>query len=48
MLAAAKSVFRYGEIKDPGKRRETEYILIGTLLSYAVALATGLLIKSQF
>jgi hypothetical protein len=48
MLAAAKSVFRYGEIKDPAKRRETEYILIGTLLSYAVAFGTGIFIKSQF
>jgi hypothetical protein len=48
ILAGAKSVFRYGEIRGPGKRRETEYILIGTLLSYAIAFATGVLIKSQF
>ncbi len=33
-LAAAKSVFRFGEISDPRQRKEAEYILIGTLLSF--------------
>lgn len=46
MLAGVKSLFRYGEIKSPGKRAQTEYILIGTLLSYAIAFGTGILIKN--
>ena len=33
-LAAAKSVFRFGELTDPRQRKEAEYILIGTLLSF--------------
>jgi hypothetical protein len=46
ILAGAKSVFRYGEIKGPEKRVETEYILIGTLLSYAIAFGSGILVKN--
>jgi hypothetical protein len=33
-LIAAKSVFRFGEIKDPQHRMEAEYIIIGTLMSF--------------
>lgn len=40
-LVAAKSVFRFGEIRDPGQRREAEYILIGTLMSFTWALAVA-------
>lgn len=36
-LAAAKSVFRFGEITDSGQRKEAEYILIGTLMSFTWA-----------
>lgn len=43
-LAAAKSVFRIGELKEAEDRRLAEYILIGTLLSFAIAMATGLLV----
>jgi hypothetical protein len=46
LLLGLKSLFRFGEIKDPGNRKETEYILIGTLLSFGFALATGLALKS--
>ena len=45
LLVAAKSVFRFGEIKDPGKRKETEYILIGSLLSFGLAMVTGFVIS---
>jgi len=41
-LIAAKSVFRFSDLKDNKDRKLTEYILIGTLVSFAVAIATGL------
>lgn len=41
-LAAAKSVFRIGELKDAKDRKLAEYILIGTLLSFAAAMVVGL------
>jgi len=46
LLVAAKSLFRFGEIKDPGKRKETEYILIGSLLSFGLAMVTGYAVKA--
>ncbi len=45
LLLGMKSLFRFGEIKDPANRKETEYILIGTLLSFAVAVAIGVAVK---
>lgn len=42
-LLAAKSVFRFGDLKESKDRKLTEYILIGTLLSFGIAIATGLL-----
>lgn len=45
-LAAAKSVFRFGEIKDPKNREEAEYILIGSLLSFGLAILTGYIIRN--
>jgi len=35
-LIAAKSIFRFGEIKDKQDRQLAEYILIGTLLSLRI------------
>lgn len=46
LLLGLKSLFRFGEIKDPTNRKETEYILIGTLLSFGFALATGIVVKA--
>lgn len=43
-LLAAKSVFRFGDLKESKDRKLTEYILIGTLLSFGIAILTGLLI----
>jgi hypothetical protein len=43
-LLAAKSVFRFGDLKESKDRKLTEYILIGTLLSFAIAITTGLLV----
>jgi hypothetical protein len=33
-LIAAKSIFRFGEIKERQNRLEAEYIIIGTLMSF--------------
>ena len=43
-LLAAKSVFRFGDLKESKDRKLTEYILIGTLLSFSIALAAGLIV----
>lgn len=42
-LLATKSVFRFGDLKESKERKLTEYILIGTLLSFGIALCVGLL-----
>lgn len=42
-LLAAKSVFRFGDLKDAKDRKLTEYVLIGTLLSFGTAIFIGLL-----
>lgn len=38
-LLAAKSVFRFGEVKDPRHRMEAEYIIIGTLMSFGYGMS---------
>lgn len=43
LLIAAKSVFRFGETSDPANRQAAEYIIIGTLLSFAVGSMAALL-----
>lgn len=43
-LIAAKSVFRFGDLKESKDRKLTEYILIGTLLSFGFALLVGFLV----
>ncbi len=45
-LVAAKSVFRFGELTKHS-RKEAEYILIGTLMSFAWALVTSWLVFSM-
>jgi len=42
-LVAAKSVLRFGDIRDGNNRKGAEYILIGTMISFAAAIFTGLL-----
>jgi hypothetical protein len=42
-LLAAKSIFRFGDLKEAKDRKLTEYVLIGTLLSFGIALLIGLL-----
>lgn len=41
-LIAAKSILRFGDIKDSKNRKEAEYILIGTMISFIVAILTGI------
>lgn len=45
-LIAAKSVFRFGDLRESKDRKLTEYILIGTLLSFGTALVIGAVSKS--
>ena len=42
-LITAKSVFRFGDLKESKNRKLTEYILIGTLISFGIAILIGLL-----
>lgn len=44
-LLAAKSIFRFGDLKEAKDRKLTEYVLIGTLLSFGIAMLTGLLVS---
>jgi Protein of unknown function (DUF3307) len=41
-LLAAKSIFRFGDLTKSSDRKLTEYILIGTLLSFGYAIGCGL------
>jgi len=45
-LLAAKSIFRFGDLRAGTERKLTEYVLIGTLLSFGMACATGILYKA--
>ena len=42
LLIAAKSVFRFGDLNKGKNRKLTEYVLIGTLLSFGLAILTGI------
>jgi len=44
-LIAAKSIFRFGELRSPESRKEAEYILIGTMFSFVIAILTGILAR---
>lgn len=44
-LIAAKSILRYGDKDIKGARKQTEYVLIGTLMSFSSAIALGLLVR---
>jgi hypothetical protein len=41
-LLAAKSIFRFGDLKEAHDLKLTEYVLIGTLLSFGLALIVSL------
>ena len=44
-LLAAKSVLRFGDLRDANDKGQTEYVLIGTLLSFGLTILTGLLVR---
>lgn len=43
-LLAAKSIFRFGDLKEAHDLKLTEYVLIGTLLSFGIAIVVSLMI----
>lgn len=45
-LIAAKSILRFSDKSEDNPRKQTEYVLIGTLISFTLALFVGLLIKT--
>jgi len=45
-LLAAKSIFRFGDLKEAKDRKLTEYVLIGTLISFGVAITLGLIVQT--
>ena len=45
-LLAAKSIFRFGDLKKSNDIKLTEYVLIGTLLSFGIALVITLSIMT--
>jgi len=47
-LFAAKSILRFGEIKDASQRRIAEYIIIGTFLSFGWALLISGITQKAF
>jgi len=44
-LIAAKSILRFNDIKGEDARKEAEYILIGTLMSFSSSILAGLLTR---
>ena len=45
-LLAAKSIFRFGDLKDKKDINLTEYILIGTLLSFGIGILSALIYQN--
>ncbi|WP_433765923.1 DUF3307 domain-containing protein [Flavobacterium ginsenosidimutans] len=45
-LLAAKSIFRFGDLKEAKDRKLTEYVMIGTLISFGIAIIVGLSIQA--
>lgn len=44
-LLAAKSVLRFGDLREGRDKGHTEYVLIGTLLSFGLTILTGLMVN---
>lgn len=44
-LLAAKSVLRYGDSSEKNHRKINEYILVGTMTSFSITIAFGLIVK---
>ncbi len=46
-LLAAKSIFRFGDLTGKKDRKLTEYVLIGTLLSFSITILIGIIIQNS-
>lgn len=46
-MIAAKSVFRFSDLAEAKQRKLTEYVLIGTLLSFGMAVLTGIILNTK-
>ena len=44
-LIAAKSILRFNDIKGENMRKEAEYVLIGTLMSFAASIIIGIITR---
>jgi hypothetical protein len=47
ILIGVKSIYRFGAIRETERRKEAEYILIGTLISFASAMAVGYIVAAM-
>jgi hypothetical protein len=45
-LLVAKSVFRFGDLRENRNRQYTEYVLFDTLISFTLAITLGLVLKA--
>lgn len=45
-LLAAKSIFRFGDLKEAKDRKLTEYVLIGTLISFGTSIIAALIVQA--
>ncbi|MFW9267711.1 hypothetical protein ACLK1G_10965 [Pseudomonas sp. NR3] len=46
LLLTAKSILRFNEIQNAKVRSISEYVLLGTLLSFTLSIGTGLLVMN--
>ncbi len=44
-LIAAKSILRFGERDGDHRRKQTEYVLVGTLMSFTLAIIIGIIVQ---
>lgn len=44
-LITAKSILRFNDIKGDNMRKEAEYVLIGTLMSFALSIGIGIIVR---
>ncbi|MCL2899596.1 DUF3307 domain-containing protein [Brenneria tiliae] len=44
-LLAAKSIFRFGDLRQSDDKMRTEYVMLGTLFSFTLTIMLGLLVR---
>ena len=45
-LLAAESILRFGDTNEKNHRKINEYILVGTMTSFSITIAFGLLLRA--